>query len=156
MCFSPYQAISSRPTLSGASPHKFQSFENLPCSNEVSMNKRKVEMNVVDIIFVFVSEGCFAKWIPNNSGKKNRTAGCVLNVPVPGPKPGSTIKTLRGSHPSELPSCVPAWHMTSFSPKGDRVFWEAGKRQVSGPPSDTKPSQHFPSVKWTAGFLAAS
>ena len=33
------------------------------------MNERKVEMNVA-YIFVFVSEGCFAKWIPKKLGKK--------------------------------------------------------------------------------------
>lgn len=46
---------------------------------KVSMNERKVEMNVA-YIFAFVSEGCFAKWIPKKTREKNRTAWCVLNV----------------------------------------------------------------------------
>ena len=37
------------------------------------MNERKVEMNVA-YIFAFVSEGCFAKWIPKKTREKNRTA----------------------------------------------------------------------------------
>lgn len=70
MCVKPYPA---GPPCPG---HHLTSFDLLKiclAQTKVSMNKRKVVECCRLYISVFVSEGCFAKWIPNNSGK-NRTA----------------------------------------------------------------------------------
>ena len=84
------------------------------------MNKRKVEMNVVDIISVFVSEGCFAKWIPKNS------AGRVLR---PGFQVPSQAPQLRHCEEAILQSFHPAERVAQdviFSQRGQGFLesWE--------------------------------
>lgn len=129
--------------------HHLTSFDLLKiclAQTKFSMNKRKVEMNVVDYIFVFVSEGCFAKWIPKNSGKKPDRR---MWVKRPGFQVPSQAPQLRHCVEAILQSSHPAFRRGTrrhFLPRGTGFFLEAGKHQVSGPLSDTKPSRHFPGM----------